>query len=98
MHAQTRIQLLHPFALVLRMRVFQVVFALFPGGKKSATLGPHSGSELSVDFSPSTPAAHVDSDGPPMWDDEAGNTLWQSRSGQWYLLGSDRTVWWDAPG
>ena len=73
-------------------------FSHFSPSEKSAKLGPHSGSELSADFTPSTPAAHVDSDRPPMWDDEAGNTWWQSPSGRWYLLGSDRTVWWDAPG
>ena len=35
-----------------------VVFRTFPRGKKSAGLGPHSGSELSADFNPSTLSAH----------------------------------------
>ena len=33
-------------------------FRTFPRGKKSAGLGPHSGSELSADFNPSTLSAH----------------------------------------
>ena len=76
---------------------FQGVFSSFPRPKKSAKLGPHSGSELSADFTPSTPAAYVDSDGPLTWVDDAGNTWWQSESGRWYL-DRDPSVWWDAPG
>ena len=33
-HAQTRIQLLHPRTLVLRMRLFQGFSHFFPGDKK----------------------------------------------------------------
>ena len=73
-------------------------FSHFSPSEKSAKLGPHSGSELSADFTPSSPAACVDADGTPTVDDEAGNTRWQSCSGRWYLLGSNRTVCWDAPG
>ena len=58
----------------------------------------HGKDELTADFAPSTPAACQDSDGPSMWNDEDGNTWWQSSSGRWCLLGSDCTVWWDAPG
>ena len=36
-------------------------FALFPWLKKSAGLGPHSGSELGADFTPWTPAAYAES-------------------------------------
>ena len=36
-------------------------FALFSTQKMSAKIGPHSGSELSADFTSSTPAAHVNS-------------------------------------
>ena len=36
------------------------VFRTFPRKKKSAKIGPHSGSELSADFTSSTLAAHVD--------------------------------------
>ena len=64
---------------------------------KSAGVGPHSGSELSADFTPSTPAAYVDSTGPSMWVDDAGLTWWQSASGRWYL-DRDPSIWWDAPG
>ena len=39
----------------------QRVFRTFPQGKKSAGLGPHSGSELGPDFNPWTPAAHAES-------------------------------------
>ena len=60
-------------------------FRTFSRPGKSARLGPHSGSELSADFTPSTPAAYVDSTGPPMWVDDAGLTWWQSASGRWYL-------------
>ena len=72
----------------------QGFFRTFSTVVKSAKLGPHSGSELSADFT----ASYEVSDAVPMWDDEDGNTWWRSSSGQWYLLGSDRTVWWDAPG
>ena len=52
--------LLHPRTrLVLRMRLLQRVFALLPKIKKGARLGPHSGSELSADFTPSTPPAYL---------------------------------------
>ena len=40
---------------------FQGVFRTFPRLKKSAGLGPHSGSELGADFTPWTPAAHAES-------------------------------------
>ena len=110
--AQTRIQLLHPFTLELRMRFFQWVFALFPEGK-SATLGPHSGSELSADFNQWTPAAC----GVPMVPepvleveseeyfvtrmDEFGRRCFGSDvyPGRWFLHDtSDGVVWWDEPG
>ena len=44
-------------------------FSHFHPHEKSAALGPHSGSELSADFTSSTPAAHVDSwvDGDDVW-------------------------------
>ena len=58
-------------------------FRTFSRPGKSAKLGPHSGSEMSADFTPSTPAAYVDSDGPLTWVDDAGNTWWQSASGRW---------------
>ena len=72
-------------------------FRTFFRSGKSARLGPHSGSELSADFTPSTPAAYVDSTGPSMWVDDAGLTWWQSASGRWYL-DRDPSIWWDAPG
>ena len=40
---------------------FQGVFRTFPRLKKSARLGPHSGSELGADFTPWTPAAYAES-------------------------------------
>ena len=40
---------------------FTVVFRTFPQIKKSAGLGPHSGSELGADFNPWTPAAYAES-------------------------------------
>ena len=82
----------------MQMREFKGFFRTLPCWKKVQSWAPHSGSELSADFTPSTPAAHVDADGTPMVDEEAGNTWWQSCSGRWYLFGSNRTVWWDAPG
>ena len=39
------------------------VFRTFPRRKKSATLGPHSGSELGADFNPSTLSAHQNASG-----------------------------------
>ena len=59
--------------------------------KKSATLGPHSGSELSADFTSSTPTAHVDSwvDGDDVWIriDSVQGPYWSkllSDHWQWY--------------
>ena len=40
---------------------FQWVFRTFHQMKKSAGLGPHSGSELGADFNPWTPAAYAES-------------------------------------
>ena len=73
-YAQDRFLLLHPLThLVLRMRFFRMVFRTYPPCGKKCVVGPHSGSELSADFTPSTPAAYEDSDEPPMWYDEDGN-------------------------
>ena len=83
--------------LTMPMSEFKGGFGTFSRPEKSATLGPHSGSELSADFTPSTPAAYVVSDGPPTWIDGAGFTWWQSASGRWYL-DRDPSIWWDAPG
>ena len=51
---------LHLVFVVLQMCLGRFFFALSPKLKKSATLGPHSGSELLPESSPSTLAAHVD--------------------------------------
>ena len=59
--AQTRIQLLHPPALMPCMRLLHVFLRTFPQHKKSVGFGPHSGSELGADFSPWTPAACAES-------------------------------------
>ena len=78
-------------------REFKGGFRTFSRPEKSATFGPHSGSELSADFTPSTPAACVDSIGPLTWVDDAGFAWWQSESGRWFL-DRDPSIWWDAPG
>ena len=67
-------------------------FRTFSRPEKSAGLGPHSRSELSADFTSSTPAAYVVFDGPPTWVDGAGLTWWQSASGRWYL-DRDPSIW-----
>ena len=64
---------------------------------KSAGHGPHPGSELGADFTPSTPAPYVDGDMPPTWIDDEGLTWWQSESGRWYKA-RDLSIWWDDPG
>ena len=64
---------------------------------KSARHGPHLGSELGADFTPSTPAPYVDGDMPPTWIDDEGLTWWQSESGRWYKA-RDPSIWWDDPG
>ena len=83
-------------------------FCTFPRRKKSAKIGPHSGSELLPESSPSTPlaqpvcgcsfqavgAAHSDQ----FWEDESGGTWLLLPSGRWYLLCSDPEVFWDGPG
>ena len=60
-------------------------------------MGPHSGSALGADFTPSTPALYVDVDMPPTWIDGDGLTWWQSASGRWYKA-RDPSIWWDDPG
>ena len=56
--ALDRVQQLRPrTCLVLRMRFLRGVSHFSPV-EKSAGLGPHSGSELSADFNPSTLSAH----------------------------------------
>ena len=112
-YAQDRIQLLHPRTrLVLRMRFYKGFSHFFPH-EKSARLGPYSGSELSADFSPSTPAAHGDfwvDEAPAahladivlesnMWRDEAG-FVWirmSANPSRWHLL-QKSAVHWDDPG
>ena len=63
--SQDRVQRLRPllrtFVLVPRMSRFKGFFRTFPQMKKSARLGPHSGSELGADFNPWTPAAYAES-------------------------------------
>ena len=77
--ALDRLQQLHPRTrMVLRMRFLQGVSHFSPC-EKSAKLGPHLGSELSADVTPSTPAAYENSDGPPMWYDEDGERVGGSR-------------------
>ena len=51
-YAQTRIQLLHPRALMPWMRLLKSFFRTFHQIKKKCGLGPHSGSELGADFNP----------------------------------------------
>ena len=60
--------------VTMQMRDFKRFFALFPVGK-SVKLGPHSGSELLPESSPSTRRAHVDADGTPMVDDGGSRVL-----------------------
>ena len=77
---------------------FTVFFRTFPQ-IESAKIGPRSGSELSADFSSSTPAshlAHVDL-GPLLWRDEAGFEWVQKASGRWYSV-DNPAVHFDAPG
>ena len=70
-----------------RVRQTRGFFALLPEGK-SATLGPHSGSELGADISSSTPAAWRVSSRMQL----AG--VWMQYPGGWWkLLGSDPEVW-----
>ena len=72
---------------------FQGVFSTFPR-RKNAKIGPHSGSELLPESSPSTRAAHSDQ----FWEDESGSTWMLLPSGRWCLLCSDPEVFWDGPG
>ena len=58
--AQTRIQLLHPRALMPWMRILQGFSALFPNQKKCG-VGSALGSELGADFNPWNPAACAES-------------------------------------
>ena len=95
--SQARVLPHRAVCLTMPMREFKGGFRTFSRPEKSAELGPHSGSELSADFTPSTPAAYVVSDVPPTWIDGAGLTWWQSASGRWYL-DRDPSIWWDAPG
>ena len=70
-------------------------FALFPNGK-SAKIGPHSGSELSADFTPSTPAAYFSED--RFFYHEDDTKVWlKMESGRWKLLCSEPVVYRDDP-
>ena len=60
------------------VEVFAGVFRTFPQIKKSAGLGPHSGSELGADFNPWTPAAYAGS--MVLEEDELGWSRSRSRS------------------
>ena len=67
---------------------FQGVFSHFSPWEKSAHLESHSGSELLLESSPSTPAAQLEG----FFSDAAG--VWmQFPNGRWKLLGSDPEVW-----
>ena len=68
-----------------------VFFALFPVEKKSARLGPHSGSELGVRTS-AHPRRQLMLEG--SFTDAAGGVWMQFPDGRWKLLGSDPEVWW----
>ena len=79
---------------------FQGFFSTFPRRKKSAKKGPHSGSELSADFTPSTPRAQQQSTSPAM-DMETwvnGDDVWvrvDTLQGPcWRLLLSDHWQWY----
>ena len=72
---------------------FQGVFSTFPLRKKSAKIGPHSGSELLPESSPSTGSSFR-----PVLEDESGGTWMLMPSGRWYLLCLDPEVFWDGPG
>ena len=89
----SKILVSHRFLKKLLGKRFMGFLALFPGGK-SAKIGPHSGSELSADFSSSTPPAHSDQ----CWEDEFGGMWLLLPSGRWNLLCSDPEVFWDGPG
>ena len=94
-----RVQQLHPLShVMLRMSLVMVCFALFTK-RKSAKKGPHSGPELSSDFSSSTPVAQLASpflqEG--FWEDDAGGMWMQLPSGRWYLLCSEPEVYKNDP-
>ena len=83
-------RVLHPASSSSGLPVRQIkgFFALFPEGKKGATLGRHSGSELLPESSPSTLAAQLED----FFTDAAG--VWMRFPGGWWkLLGSDPEVW-----
>ena len=90
----SKILVSHRFLMKLLGKRFKGFSALFPGGKKSAKIGPHSGSELLPESGPSTRAAHSDQ----FREDESGGTWMLLPSGRWYLLCSDPEVFWDGPG
>ena len=78
-----------------------MVFKLFPKMKRSAPCGPHSGSELSADFSSSmrlSHLAHVDP-WPYVWNDEAGlsgsSRAWGSArvTSSWGSWGAAASSW-----
>ena len=62
---------------------------------KGAPLGPHSGSELSADFTPFTPPACLADVvlGPGKWRDETGFEWVQMASGRWYRVDNSAVHW-----
>ena len=70
------------------------VFRTFPRQKKSAKVGPHSGSALSADFTPSTPTAYFSEDGFFFHEDDTKVWL-KMETGRWKLLCSEPAVYRD---
>ena len=82
-------------SMVLQMSLVKGFFRTFPDGK-SAKTGPHPRSDLSADFTPSTPAACFSEDG--FFYHEDDTKVWlEVETGRWKLLCSEPPVYRDDP-
>ena len=82
------------------------VLRTFPRKKKSATSGPESSAGVLGQSSSWTRAAYEleqsspeEEEDPDVWIDEHGRGWWRTDTapGRWYLVGSNKTIFWDAP-
>ena len=97
--ASSKILVSHRFHKKLLGKRFKCFFSTFPRRRKSAQVGPHSWSELSADFTPSTLRAQQQSTSPAMeretWVN--GDDVWVRvdtlQGPYWRLLLSDHWQW-----
>ena len=69
-------------------------FGLFPELKKSPKVSPHSGSELSADFNPSTLSAHQMAPSGLLWSQDECSEMVDDNGHAWVRLDTARGSLW----